>query len=194
MKDIVIENLSKSFGEKKVFGPLSFKVGAGGIYRISAPSGAGKTTLLRILAGLEKADSGKISGLPEKIGLVFQEDRLVENISLEENISLVLPGRGPGKTGNPYISDALGEIGLEGCAAKYPRELSGGMKRRAAIVRAVLFPCSLLLLDEPFTGLDKSSRALAVNYLLKYLKGRSCIIAGHISDDILDSCSELIDF
>ncbi len=190
MEDIQIKNVTKSFGENLVIDRFSAVLRAGNLYRLTAPSGAGKTTLLRMLCGLEKPDSGEISGVPEKIGVVFQEDRLINSLSTLENLALVIPG----KADPALIRTHLAELGLADCAEMLPEELSGGMKRRTAIIRAVMYPCSLLLLDEPFTGLDDAARSLTADYLLRHLEGRTCVISSHISDPKLDACSELLDF
>ncbi len=188
MADIRIDNLSKSYGGKTVLDRFSYTLREGGIYRLSAPSGAGKTTLLRLLMGLEKPDGGSISGVPAAISAVFQENRLLEDMTVLENIALMIPGQA-----DPALIEAhLNEIGLPGCAGKTVNTLSGGMKRRTAIVRAVLHPSELLLLDEPFTGLDMFSAAMTVSYLLNHRDGRTAVIASHIPEMLLEKHSELI--
>ncbi|MBE6003495.1 MAG: ABC transporter ATP-binding protein [Lachnospiraceae bacterium] len=150
---------------------------------LRGPSGIGKTTLLRIIAGLEKPDSGSVEismgeaahgGKGLRVGMVFQEDRLLEQLSSVDNVSLVDPS-----VSRERARRALSEI-LEPEALEKPvRELSGGMKRRVAIVRAVLPPSDILVMDEPFTGLDPKTRKRVIDYIMKNKGRRPLILASH---------------
>lgn len=178
--DIVISNLSKKFGEKKVIADFSIRIKEGSVLSIMAPSGGGKTTLLRILAGLETADKGRIEGLENrKISMVFQEDRLCSNLSAVSNIRFVC-GK---KIMESKIYNELEEAGLKG-NEKYPvRELSGGMRRRIAIVRALTVPCDVLILDEPFTGLDMENKKRMADYIIKRSEGKTVILVTHDKEE-----------
>lgn len=150
---------------------------------LRGPSGIGKTTFLRIIAGLEKPDSGSVEismgeaahgGKGLRVGMVFQEDRLLEQLSSVDNVSLVDPS-----VSRERARRALSEI-LEPEALEKPvRELSGGMKRRVAIVRAVLPPSDILVMDEPFTGLDPETRKRVIDYIMKNKGRRPLILASH---------------
>ncbi len=150
---------------------------------LRGPSGIGKTTFLRIIAGLEKPDSGSVEismgeaahgGKELRVGMVFQEDRLLEQLSSVDNVSLVDPS-----VSRERARRALSEI-LEPEALEKPvRELSGGMKRRVAIVRAVLSPSDILVMDEPFTGLDPETRKRVIDYIMKNKGRRPLILASH---------------
>ncbi|MBP3242112.1 MAG: ABC transporter ATP-binding protein [Oribacterium sp.] len=150
---------------------------------LRGPSGIGKTTLLRIIAGLEKPDSGSVEismgeaapgGKGLRVGMVFQEDRLLEQLSSIDNVSLVDPS-----VSRERARRALSEI-LEPEALEKPvRELSGGMKRRVAIVRAVLPPSDILVMDEPFTGLDPETRKRVIDFIMKNKGRRPLILASH---------------
>lgn len=150
---------------------------------LRGPSGIGKTTFLRIIAGLEKPDSGSVEismgeaahgGKGLRVGMVFQEDRLLEQLSSVDNVSLVDPS-----VSRERARRALSEI-LEPEALEKPvRELSGGMKRRVAIVRAVLSPSDILVMDEPFTGLDPETRKRVIDYIMKNKGRRPLILASH---------------
>lgn len=150
---------------------------------LRGPSGIGKTTLLRIIAGLEKPDNGSVEinmgeaahgGRGLRVGMVFQEDRLLEQLSSVDNVSLVDPS-----VSRERARRALSEI-LEPEALEKPvRELSGGMKRRVAIVRAVLPPSDILVMDEPFTGLDPETRKRVIDYIMKNKGRRPLILASH---------------
>ncbi len=146
--------VSKSFDGKPVLVNLSHSFPDGGISCVLGPSGCGKTTLLRILMGLLEPDSGRILGLPGRCSAVFQEDRLIEHASALANVRIALKRDFPAGR----IAEALSAVGLADAMAQPVRELSGGMKRRVAIVRALLSDAPLLLMDEPFRGLDRATR------------------------------------
>ena len=173
---IRIRNLSKRFGDKRVLDGFSADLPDRGVAAIEGPSGAGKTTLLNILMGLLPPDAGLIEGLSgRRVTAVFQEDRLLEGWSALKNIRLVC-GRG--------VSDAdiirhLGEVGLAGDEKTPVRALSGGMRRRVALVRAVIAPGDILVLDEPFKGLDEATRDRAVGYVLAHAADRLILLVTH---------------
>ena len=148
------EHLYKRFGDKPVLEDVSLTVPEGAVVCLMAPSGWGKTTLLRCMAGLEKPDSGTVRDVPERIGYVFQEDRLCGHMSAVENVRLATGRRMDTET----IRAHLTELGLGGQLHQPVEELSGGQRRRVAIARAVCFGGGLLLLDEPFKGLDAETR------------------------------------
>ena len=136
MKDIVVEQVSKRFGEKRVLEHFSAVFAGGETTCIMGDSGCGKTTLLNLLMGFEKADGGRITGVPEHMSTVFQEDRLCEAFGAVSNIRLVLGRKVPAE----WIRDHLRELGLDGDAFDKPvSEFSGGMKRRVALARAVSY-------------------------------------------------------
>ena len=140
------------------------------------PSGAGKTTLLRLLAGLEKPDEGEITGLSsEKIAFVFQEDRLLEYLDAVQNVRFACPG-----CSRKDVEEALLHIGIPQEDAVRPvREYSGGMKRRTAFLRALMFPSDVLFLDEPFKGLDDQMVSRAAAFLLENRKDRTVFLTTH---------------
>ena len=149
-----IEHLCKSFDGKAVLEDVSLTLEPGAAVCLMAPSGRGKTTLLRCIAGLEKPDGGQIIGRPERIGYVFQEDRLCDGFSAVDNIRLVT-GRA---VSEGDIRLHLAELGLAGSLDQPVRELSGGMRRRVAIGRAVCYGGGLLLRDAPVKGLAGAAR------------------------------------
>ena len=178
--DIVLENLCKSYGDHIVLNQFSAVIPAGQATAIMAPSGRGKTTLLRILMGLEQADSGSVSGLSgKKISAVFQEDRLCKNLSPVSNIRLVAPALKKSE-----IIAAMEQVGLTGCFSQPVRELSGGMKRRVAILRALLADYDVLFLDEPFKGLDADTRRLVIADTRQKSAGKTVILITHEEEDI----------
>ena len=151
--ELHIKNLCKAFDGRPVLENVSFTAGPG-VTCVMAPSGAGKTTLLRILLGMERPDSGSVSG-GVRWSAVFQEDRLLEHQDAMGNLRFVLGAA----LDEPAADALLAELGLGDTAGKPVREFSGGMKRRLALARALLAPSDALALDEPFTGLDEENRA-----------------------------------
>ncbi|HIV92421.1 MAG TPA: ATP-binding cassette domain-containing protein [Candidatus Eisenbergiella stercoravium] len=176
---IRIEHLNKSYHDRPVLQDLSLSIPIGQITAVMAPSGVGKTTLLRILMGLETADSGKIEGLDGlRLSAVFQEDRLCANLSPVSNIRLVTGS----SLSRQEILSALEQTGLSDCAGQPARELSGGQRRRVALLRALLAPWDLLLLDEPFKGLDTETRKQIMDYVLLHFHkkpGRTALLVTH---------------
>ena len=176
---IRIEHLNKSYHDRPVLQDLSLSIPIGQITAVMAPSGVGKTTLLRILMGLETADSGKIEGLDGlRLSAVFQEDRLCANLSPVSNIRLVTGS----SLSRQEILSALEQTGLSDCAGQPARELSGGQCRRVALLRALLAPWDLLLLDEPFKGLDTETRKQIMDYVLLHFHkkpGRTVLLVTH---------------
>ena len=173
---IELHSLSKSFDGRGVLQNLSASFPDGQITCIVGPSGCGKTTLLNLILGLLAPDSGEITGLPSgRIAAVFQEDRLIEHLSPLSNIRLVL------RRGFPEgeILHALEAVGLKDAARQPVRELSGGMKRRAALVRALLTDCPLIVMDEPFKGLDAETREAVIRFAKPRLRGRTALIVTH---------------
>ena len=181
MEDIVIRNLCKSFAGKPVLRDFSAVLPVGQVTGLMAPSGAGKTTLLRILMGLERPDGGTIDGLAGlRLSAVFQEDRLCEAFTPVENIQMVT-GRA---LSGEQIRGELSRLLPPECFDRPVWTMSGGMKRRTAICRAVLAQSQALLMDEPFTGLDEDNRRLAIRYIREKAAGRLLILTTHQEEDV----------
>ncbi|NLP47471.1 MAG: ABC transporter ATP-binding protein [Clostridiales bacterium] len=169
-----IENISKSFGQKKVLQNLSLDLPAEGIVALLGNSGAGKTTLLRIIAGLETPDSGRVLGLEGKhISYVFQNDRLLKGFSALENVALVSDR----ETARLWLQN----FGMGDALDKKPGLLSGGMRRRVALARGLAFAKAggILLLDEPFKGLDKDLKQRIIPYVQKIAQDSLVILVTH---------------
>ena len=142
---IEIKNLTKKYGDKVVYENFDLKVQENKITVILGESGSGKTTLLSAMANLTDY-TGEITGVPDRKSMVFQTDRLIPNLTVKENLTLINP--------DIDVEDALNSVGLTGCENLYPKSLSGGMSRRVAIVRALNFDAPVLFMDEPFINLD----------------------------------------
>ena len=172
---IAIHKLCKAFGGKAVLQDFSCELEEGRVTALMAPSGAGKTTLLRILLGLETADSGEITGLSGKrLAAVFQEDRLLDIMTPVDNIRLPEP-----KLERAVILREMAAMGLTGCENQPVRELSGGMRRRVAILRALLCGADVIALDEPFKGLDEATKALVVAETKRLCAGKTVLLVTH---------------
>ena len=176
---IAVHKLCKAFGGKAVLQDFSCELEEGRVTALMAPSGWGKTTLLRCMAGLEKPDSGTVRDVPERMGYVFQEDRLCGHMSAVENVRLATGRRMDTET----IRAHLTELGLGGQLHQPVEELSGGQRRRVAIARAVCFGGGLLLLDEPFKGLDAETRQQAAAYILRHRNGAAVVCVTHDRED-----------
>ena len=179
---IVLREVCKTYGGHMVLDHVSFTAGEG-VTCLMAPSGAGKTTLLRILLGLERPDSGAVSGLEGKrLSAVFQEDRLLEHLDALGNLRFVL---GPAFAEETALG-LLAALGLDGEARKSVRDWSGGMRRRLALARALLAPFDALVLDEPFTGLDGENRRRCVDCIRCMAAGKPVLLVTHDAGDAAD--------
>ena len=202
---LALRSVTKSYDGQPVLSDLSLEFSAGTFYCLMAPSGNGKTTMFRLILGLEKPDSGvilfgtsagdtgnndikassgtvsksdpcRIRGMRPLISAVFQENRLLEGYTAIENLRFAL--------GKRYSNEALTAYLLPEDALNKPVcEFSGGMKRRVAILRAILAPSEIILMDEPFTGLDADTRQLTIDLVKELCAGKLLIIATHAEDD-----------
>lgn len=173
---IIITDLCKTFDDNEVLKNVNITLKDNSIYCLMGTSGIGKTTLLRILMGLEHADSGSISGIDIKsISCMFQENRLIPDLSAIDNVRIVLRG----KPNRQEIRNNLLSILPDDSLDMPVNSLSGGMKRRVALARALSYPGKLIILDEPFTGLDKNTKLNVIDYILKMRNNRTLLIATH---------------
>lgn len=179
--DIRVTNLNKSFNGQRVINDLTMTIKVGQITCIMGASGVGKTTLAYILMGLLEADSGQITGIEgKKFSAVFQEDRLIENWDAVKNIMLVCAK----DISKENINKNLKDIGLTDYEKKPVSSLSGGMRRRVAIVRALLSDYDILVMDEPFKGLDEELRNNVISYVKEKTAGKTVIIITHDKDEV----------
>lgn len=181
---IELNNVSFSYDKLQIFKNFNLTVSDGECVQLYGVSGSGKTTLARIILGLEIAHSGQIV-VPQKISVVFQEDRLLENVDVLKNIRLVLT-----KEQYVFADKLLKEFGLYDVRKKRVSALSGGMKRRVALVRAIAYGGDALILDEPFNGLDSNNKQIAASVIKREFldKGKSVLLITHINKD-----AELLD-
>ena len=174
--DIKVDHVSKAYGEQQILRDLCCVFPEGKTTCIRGRSGCGKTTLIRLLLGLDIPDKGKIEVISDrKISAVFQEDRLCENLSAASNIRLVCA-----KTiSDRELEEAYKAVALTEVWQKPVRELSGGMRRRVSILRALLAESDCVIMDEPLRGLDEKTRIKTIDYILKKTEGKTLIFVTH---------------
>jgi len=173
---VKLEHISKKFGDKIVLSDFSAEFKDDTINCIMGPSGSGKTTIINIILGIIQPDSGKISGISGKrLSIVFQDDRLLNWLNAKENISFVCGNY----VTDDVIIDMLERLGLSGSINEAVSKLSGGMKRRVAIARALLYPADIIILDEPFKGLDEETKYIVMDKVKEYTKGKCSILVTH---------------
>lgn len=183
MQNVSIKNISKAYGDKQVLNQISKEFPAGETTVIMGASGCGKTTLLRILLGLEMPDNGEVIGMPEKVSVLFQEDRLCEDVSAYENIALVLERkkmRVQRDAQRRKIEQEAAQVGItKEDLEQNVMELSGGMRRRIALLRALLYDADCVILDEPFKGLDALTKQIVMQYVKEKAMGRTTFLVTH---------------
>ncbi|WP_409228205.1 ABC transporter ATP-binding protein [Gudongella sp. SC589] len=183
-----IENITKKFNDLLVLEDISIDFVQGGTTCILGPSGCGKTTLLNIISDIEKPDSGQVIGFKDSVlSFVFQEDRLIPWRTVKENLRFVLSGNDDILDKDGLVEDYLDKVGLLEYKDYYPEELSGGMKKRIGILRAFIYPSSLLLMDEPFSSIDISNKKVIMDFFreLMDMENRSCVLVTHDLDEAI---------
>ena len=167
-----LQNLEYEILRDRVVRDFSLEVGKGRIVTLFGPSGCGKTTILRLITGLNDLKKGRISNEFKKTTYLFQENRLLEWKNAMQNVRLVAPN-----VSDEEILGFFAKLGLsKRDAFKYPSELSGGMRARVSFVRALVTSPDLLLMDEPFSGLDVDMRAILIDEILKRVAGGMSVI------------------
>ena len=188
---LVIKDLSKAFGDKNIFCGFSYKFPANGVFVLVGESGRVKTTLLRIIAGLDKTYTGEVTNTHP--AYAFQEYRLFPNLSALENVTRILYE----KPNADQVEEAKALFSRFGFSDKemqlYPVSLSGGMKQRVALCRAILARTEVLLLDEPFKELDVNLRATLRMIIQEQAKERLIILTAHSLDALGDIEKTIID-
>lgn len=171
---IELVGVDKSYGDKPIFRELSLSF-ATGAHAIMGASGVGKTTLISLIAGLTTPDAGRITGIdPNTLSMVFQEDRLIEHATVLDNVLLPVT-----KTHTPHALKLLARCELSQAVNEPVRALSGGMKRRVALCRALIRPFDTLILDEPFKGLDNTTKRLAMDVVRDCTQHKTLLLVTH---------------
>lgn len=181
MKDIIFKNFSFSYPDKIIYNDFNAVFQGGKISVVLGASGVGKTTLLNALTGLSKYD-GEIVNLPENVSYIFQNDRLVKTISVEKNLEFVLKNVIPEKIERKNAIHAMAELlEISDVLKRLPTEISGGQAQRVQMARAFLYPSEVMLLDEPFKGLDVSLKTRLIKKFLELWEcdGRTVVLVTH---------------
>ncbi len=179
MEMITFKNFTVKYGDKTVFDGFNLDVSLSENTAVLGESGSGKTTLLNAIAGLVPF-SGEVSGVPQKISAAFQENRLVPCLTVKENLALA--------TGEEGIDYDLESFALSDKAQSYPSRLSGGEKRRVALLRAYRFNAPLYILDEPFNSLDLKLKIRLEELFKKRVKDNSAALL-FVTHDIKEAVS-----
>ena len=187
---ITLQNVTLSYRDNKivktVLNDISLRIPAGKTTVIMGPSGCGKTTLLRLAAGLIAPTSGNVTRETEHISYLFQDPALLPWLTAAENVNLVLSDS---KKTLPAATEWLARVGLDGEANTYPAALSGGMRQRVALARALCTDADLLLLDEPFRGMDEDLHARMRDLINTCRLGKTTVIVTHDPSDA--QCADL---
>lgn len=174
---IVFRKVSKFYDGKPVLRDVDWQIKDGDRWLVSGISGIGKTTLLRLLMGLEAPDGGRVSGISGlRFAPVFQEDRLVEHWNATANVALVCPDAA-------RVQEILTGLLPQMSLGQPVRTLSGGMRRRVTLARALASESDILVLDEPFTGLDPAAAGRAAQVIETYRDGRTVVAVSHGMED-----------
>ncbi len=195
---LIAQNLSVYFGDVRIFEPLSFSVSLGEIVTIMGPSGSGKTSLLSAVAGdlphplysvgdifLNERNLKNVAPENRRIGRLFQDDLLFPHLTVGENLLFGMT-RGPKTERTAMMMTALGRLELAGFENRAPHTLSGGQRSRVALMRSLLAKPDAMLLDEPFSKLDKSLRATIRDYTFTHLRARNIptLLVTHDPEDV----------
>lgn len=186
MKDIIFKNFSFSYPDKEIYKNFNAEFFGGKINVVLGASGVGKTTLLNALTGLSGFD-GEIENMPKNVSYIFQSDRLVKTISVEKNLDFVLKNAIPNKTARKNaIYDMAKLLEISDVLKRLPTEISGGQAQRVQMARAFLYPSEVMLLDEPFKGLDVSLKTRLIKKFLELWgrDGRTVVLVTH---DVYDA-------
>lgn len=187
---LVLKNVVKSFDGKKVLDGFSLDIQENARIAIMGESGRGKTTLLNIIAGLEKPDSGTVQ-VPDgaRITMCFQEDRLIESLTVYRNIKIAV-GRAITKND---VGNELEKVGLDSKILNDKvKTLSGGMKRRVALLRALIAESDIVLLDEPTKGLDDANKRVVLDYIKEHSVDKIFLFVTHDLDEAKFVCDKII--
>lgn len=176
------ENISKSYEKLKILDDFNLTIEKNEVTCLCGPSGCGKTTLLKIISGIDKNYEGLVSGVDyERVSFVFQESRLIPWLNVYENLKFVIDDKYDKEELDKIILEYLDKVNLLDFKHVYPNELSGGMKQRVSLARALVYPHDLLILDEPFQGLDEALKDEFILLLKKIIKeeSRTVIMVTH---------------
>lgn len=199
---IVVDHVYKSFGKEQVLNDISFTIPPGSIYGVVGNNGSGKTVLMKCICGFMKCDQGTILvngkqvgrevDFPDRLGVIIETPGFIPNLSGYKNLKILAALKG--RIGKKEIRDTLEKVGLSADMKKPVAKYSLGMRQRLGIAQAIMEDPSVLVLDEPFNGLDRFG-VVEIRALLKELKadGKSILLASHNAQDIKELCDQVKD-
>ena len=178
MSELIVKNVHKSYDGREIIRGINLTLHEGELVCLLGVSGGGKTTLFNVISGLTAPEQGQvfldgeeITGKPGKISYMLQKDLLLPYRTIEDNVALPLMIRGmKKKDARAQVAPYFAEFGLEGTEKKYPRQLSGGMRQRAALMRTYMFSRNMALLDEPFSALDTITKSAMHTWYLNIME------------------------
>ncbi|MCI8338035.1 MAG: ATP-binding cassette domain-containing protein [Lachnospiraceae bacterium] len=199
---IEVKNVWKAFGKEQVLKDVSFSIPPGSIYGVVGNNGSGKTVLMKCICGFMKCDRGMVLvdgrqvgkevDFPDSLGVIIETPGFISNISGYKNLKILASLKG--RIGKREIRDALSRVGLSPDLKKPVAKYSLGMRQRLGIAQAIMEDPGVLVLDEPFNGLDQQG-VLEIRALLKELKadGKAILLASHNAQDIEELCDHVKD-
>lgn len=201
MAQLDVEHVSVAFDDVQILDDVSLTVASGRIACLLGPSGCGKTTLFHVVAGLSLPDAGRVlldgrevTGVPGQLAYMLQKDLLLPEKTIVDNVSLPLVLRGVSRdAARKQALELFDTFGLGGTADRWPAELSGGMRQRAALLRSYLFSQEFMLLDEPFSALDAFTKADMHAWFLDVAErfGTTALVVTHDVDEALELADEI---
>lgn len=199
---IVVDHVYKSFGKERVLNDISFTIPPGTIYGVVGNNGSGKTVLMKCICGFMKCDQGTILvngkrvgkevDFPDRLGVIIETPGFIPNLTGYKNLKILAALKG--RIGKKEIRETLEKVGLAPNMKKPVAKYSLGMRQRLGIAQAIMEDPSVLVLDEPFNGLDRYG-VVEIRSLLKELKadGKSILLASHNAQDIEELCDQVKD-
>lgn len=201
-KGIVVDHVYKSFGKEQVLNDISFAIPPGTIYGVVGNNGSGKTVLMKCICGFMKCDQGTVLvngkqvgkevDFPDRLGVIIETPGFIPNLTGYKNLKILAALKG--RIGKKEIRETLEKVGLAPDMKKPVAKYSLGMRQRLGIAQAIMENPSVLVLDEPFNGLDRYG-VVEIRTLLKELKadGKSILLASHNAQDIEELCDQVKD-
>lgn len=201
-KGIEVINVYKSFGREQVLNGVSFRIPEGNIYGVVGNNGSGKTVLMKCICGFMKCDRGRIfvdgrqvgkeMDFPDRLGIIIETPGFIPNLSGYKNLKILASLKG--RIGKKQIREVMRRVGLDPGMKKTVAKYSLGMRQRLGIAQAIMEDPDVLILDEPFNGLDRYG-VVEIRTLLKELKadGKSILLASHNAQDIRELCDGVLD-